>query len=106
MQENARPTWAVPDNYVSETRPQQAFRELVVNGSVTVQFKRGPHPAFFVAGETPGAVAPGKPSFNGARPEERRAGNECVSTRRSRGSPYNKKKTKQMTNYMHQKEKN
>ncbi|MPS81649.1 MAG: DUF2807 domain-containing protein [Achromobacter sp.] len=65
MQENARPTWAVPDNYVSETRPQQAFRELVVNGSVTVQFKRGPHPAFFVAGETPGAVASVKTYFNG-----------------------------------------
>ncbi|WMD24055.1 DUF2807 domain-containing protein (plasmid) [Achromobacter seleniivolatilans] len=65
MRENTRPPWAVPDNYVSEARPQQAFRELVVNGSVTVQFQRGPHPAFFVAGETPEAVASVRTYFNG-----------------------------------------
>src|SRR3546814_17026248 len=46
----------------------------------------------------PEEVAIGKPVYCvRMRSEERRVGNECVSTCRSRGSPYHEKKNKEKT---------
>src|SRR3546814_19824182 len=47
----------------------------------------------------PGLADSGDCSFAPDRSEERRVGNECVSTCRSRGSPYHQKKKKNYINY-------
>ena len=63
----AHSAWERLESYLKEERPLRPIRQIVVNGSVDVVFRRSATPALIVAGETAEAIASVKTCFNGRK---------------------------------------